>query len=156
MAKNTWYQSKDMCVKYLLQILHLFLRVSIKDFLQFNPQEFNIVALSNIILPYLSRLFYRSLAFLQNDMMGFRSIRISSELCNVISAKCRPIVIQWKRWTSVTVFASRDCSWKVQYDELEIRQLKGVSLYFTTTCCCFCFSNTNVKDKRTQNRPDSF
>ena len=95
-----------------------------KRFLQFNPQELNIVALSNIILPYLSRLFYRSLAFLQNDMMGFRSIRISSELCDVICAKCRPIVIQWKCWTSVTVFASRYCSWKVQYDELEIRQLK--------------------------------
>ena len=92
MAKNTLCQSKDMCVKYLLQILHLFLRVSIKDF--FNPKELSIVVLSNIILPYLSRLFYRSLAFLQNDMMGFRSIRISSELCDVISTKCRPIVIQ--------------------------------------------------------------
>ena len=68
------------------------------------------------ILPYLPRLFHRSLAFLQNDMMGFRSISVSSKLCDIISPS---FVIQCKRWTSVTVFATRDRSWKVQKGELE-------------------------------------
>ena len=58
-------------------------------------------------LPYLTRILFWGCALLKNHMMCFRRICIGSKLMNINWA-----IFDLKCWTSITVFARWNCTWK--------------------------------------------